>query len=311
MNTETIISRIRKLTALANNNSNQHEAAAAMAKVQQLLAEHNLSMANIGDGDSKSTTPNFRPRTRQGVNLSAMYKYQTTLMANIAQNNFCYYDIEWRTKEDKKARSGYRTVKSHVLIGAEVNVVSASYMYEYLVTTMDRIIPYQGMEKRGKQALIWLEACVEALCERLNTQRREQEAEDAVRARGTNAVTLSSVHGTEEDLNHDFMSGWEPGTTAKRRLEAAARHAQWLAEIKARPMSEPPPDLRTEEQKRRDAKREAHERERQERAHARAQARYSNAWRKEMHRRSSDAFQSGLRAGYEDISLNRQIEEKE
>ena len=50
---DSLINRVRKLLALADNNSDIHEAEAAMAKAQQLIARHNISeellKAEVGD----------------------------------------------------------------------------------------------------------------------------------------------------------------------------------------------------------------------------------------------------------------------
>lgn len=68
MNQETVLSKVRKLVALAGNNPNEEEARSAMMKAQALLNEHGLAMADaedqgrprkpeeveVGDGDHKT-----------------------------------------------------------------------------------------------------------------------------------------------------------------------------------------------------------------------------------------------------------------
>lgn len=49
MTDKNIISKIEKLLALAGNNPSETEAQAAMLKAQQLMAEHNLDMAQFQD----------------------------------------------------------------------------------------------------------------------------------------------------------------------------------------------------------------------------------------------------------------------
>lgn len=44
----SIIEKVKKLMALANNNDNEHQAASASAKAMELLAAHNLDMATVG-----------------------------------------------------------------------------------------------------------------------------------------------------------------------------------------------------------------------------------------------------------------------
>jgi hypothetical protein len=117
-------------------------------------------------------------------------------------------------------------------------------MYDYLVETLDRLLPYQGMQKRGREALLWLEGASDRIGERLNAKRRAMEEEsrrkrDEAQANATTtsstpgtALVLSDVYSTEEDYNTDFEYGLEPGTTARKRKEAEARNAAWQAEYR-------------------------------------------------------------------------------
>lgn len=52
---EKIISKIQKLMNLASNNSNDFEAADAMLKAQQLMAEHKISMSHLKTNEEKAT----------------------------------------------------------------------------------------------------------------------------------------------------------------------------------------------------------------------------------------------------------------
>ena len=182
-----IVDKIRKLMALSKS-SNEHEAALAAQRCQELLAEHNLSMAEIGAaGESKTQVSGKREKTPH--DKSAMYKYQTELMEALAKNNFCMYWISEQWKADPKGsklryfhttdftdQNKYekgRIAKVHILLGREDNVMVTRMMYDYLVETMDRLLPWQGMEKRGKEALLWLAGCTETLVGRLDEQRRQ------------------------------------------------------------------------------------------------------------------------------------------
>lgn len=51
---ESIINKVRKLIALAGNNPNENERAAAMAKAMDMLAQHNLSMDTVDAVDKQS-----------------------------------------------------------------------------------------------------------------------------------------------------------------------------------------------------------------------------------------------------------------
>lgn len=66
MDREKVVNRVRKLLNLSSSD-NEHEAAAAAAKVQMLLSEYNLSMSDIPElqqQDTKAEKANARTRQR-------------------------------------------------------------------------------------------------------------------------------------------------------------------------------------------------------------------------------------------------------
>jgi hypothetical protein len=283
---EDIIRKVQKLLALAQS-PNEHEAAAAAAKAQEILAEHGLEMAQIRQ--NSSTPSAYEPRTKDALDSSAMYAYQRDLMSAVARNNFCRHLIVEQPRQRGKVR---RIVKVHVLIGSKVNVTVAAAIYDYLVTTMDRLLPWQGMEKRGKNALLWLAGCGDRLETRLDQQRRDQEQAHAARQEPTvhGGNQLVVLHTSEDDLNNDFLYGYEPGTTAARRAE---REAMWAARATTVAVYEPTPETAKEKRKRESQERRWNE------SYARRQARFAEKF-------YSDAYQAGRKTA-DDISLNQQI----
>jgi hypothetical protein len=75
------------------------------------------------------------------------------------------------------------------------------------------------------ERLLWLSGCVEEICNRLLERRTGEEQKD--RANVPGLVRLADLYGTEEELNKDFLRGYEPGTTARRRREQEARDAEY------------------------------------------------------------------------------------
>lgn len=298
---EAIIAKIQKVLAMTGS-PNENEAAVAAAKVQELLAAHNLSMAEVGaKGQTNASHPSYTPRKQETLDFAAMYQYQRTLAQSIAQNNFCYHFITEREKPDPKSAKGWRTAKTHVLVGAQVNVIAAHLMYGYLIETMDRLLPWQGMAKRGKEALLWLEGCTDRLTVRLAEQRKKQERQSREAAHGTNGLVLSDVYSTEDDLNRDYVGGWPMGTHARWRREAEERRAQFerdRAEGKVAPVA-PSAKPETEAQRR---KREEKEHRRYERWHEK----FRRQQAKIQARRMTDAYQSGA-ATADSINLDQQV----
>lgn len=225
---DRLIEKIRKLLALSRNNSNENEASAAAAKVHELLASHNIEMAQL-ESDTPNSTDALERRERTPHDRSAMYNYQRSLMETVAETNFCMYFL---TEVDKESFGKMRRVKSHVLLSSKVNMAVATMLYDYLVDAMDGLLPYTGMQKRGKDALAWLDGCTYRLCERLTDRfnREKMEKRDPI-VHGGNQLVMADVHATEADLNNDAFNGWEPGTTTRHRLQREAEARQRQAAI--------------------------------------------------------------------------------
>ena len=80
---EKIIERIQKILARSHS-SNEHEAATALAKAQALLAEHNLSLAEVQVRTGKKST-----YVQYQHMLAGQDQWRRELMATIARFNFC------------------------------------------------------------------------------------------------------------------------------------------------------------------------------------------------------------------------------
>jgi Protein of unknown function (DUF2786) len=321
-----IIERLKKLIAMADRGT-EHEAAIASERMQELLQEFNLTRADIeSKGDEQVENALTAKREKLEHDRSAMYQYQRDLMQTIAGNNFCMYFLRTSTKPDprgklaiwSKEKEDYiaaKRVKSHLLIGRSENVQATILMYDYLIDTMHRLLPFQGRERLETPAKLWLAGCAETLCERLMKQRTGKEAKQETD--GTpGLVRLADLYGDEEDLNRDFRLGQEPGTTARERrereIEKAAieqkekdliaggmdRDDAWhVARGEEVPKSREPAQVRKETPSER-ARREAAE----ERRDWREDARYRREAWKEMSKRNHPSFRQGRKQG-SDIGL--------
>lgn len=225
----SVIDRIRKLIALSGS-SNPHEAALAAERMQTLLQDHNLTLADI-EGRSSDESPLADRERQEQVKRPAIYAWQRDLMRKLAENNFCLHFIqEKRVRDPNGAHTMWseleqdyiacRKTKRHVLIGRSDNVTATTLMFDYLVDTMGKLNPYKGGSLTDRSiATNWFEGCAETLCERLEAQRRGRVEEDN---QTPGLVRLSNLYGSEEELNYDFRHGLKPGTTAQKRREEEA-----------------------------------------------------------------------------------------
>lgn len=222
---EAVIEKVRKLLALAGSNPNENEASFAAQKAQDLLEAYNLDMSTIGTAKNAK-----REKTQRGGGL---YKWQRHLWNAIANVNFCHYSYY----QGNKSGGEYK----HELIGSKANVIGAELMAGYLEGVVERLARKWVAENRPgksvfiKEAIAFREGLAGRLTNRLwslrwehlrmEKERIDQERERN-RAKGVmteNALVLQDVVNTEEDLNADYINGWEPGTSAKRRVERDAR----------------------------------------------------------------------------------------
>lgn len=234
--------QIKKLLALANNNDNEHQAAAAMAKANEIMERYNLDLATVGQ--EKAPSSDRSDNKRKG----GLYAWQRELWETVAKLNFCMY---WSSKGLQKGQS-----YEHRILGRQVNVISTEIMAEYLQQTIERLTQahakQHGYNVFAREMIAHREGMSLRIRERLEKLRREREeaakkakAEEEARQRhpayagtGTGLI-LADVIASEEDLNNDYLQGLEPGTTARRRAEAKARDAAILAEHERRLREDP------------------------------------------------------------------------
>lgn len=132
-----VIELIQKLLALSTS-PNEHEAAAAMAKAQELLLKHNLDMASV-------TAPTEEQKDdldmiNEIVDFDKIESWQSTLLNSISKRNFVHLI---------RVSTGYRTAEFHIL-GRRSNVKAVETMYNWLEPQILRLIAKSGY-KRGEK----------------------------------------------------------------------------------------------------------------------------------------------------------------
>lgn len=227
-----LIERMKKLLALASNNDNEHQASAAMAKLQEMLEAHNLDMAILGQSGKGAQ----RSDTKK---TGGLYSWQRKLWQSVAELNFCiYFSIKGLAKG---------SVYEHRLVGSHANVIATEMMAKYLQETVERLAQQWAKANSYKsvfvrEAIAYREGMASRICGRLRDRRheileearvREQEkkerAREAMPVTGTE-LTILDVISTEADFNNDYLNGWEMGQTARNRKDQEARSAAWTAE---------------------------------------------------------------------------------
>lgn len=164
---EKIIDKIRKLAALSKS-SNEHEAALAAARMQELLFKHNLDMSAIETKEEESDYLRSDYQTGRDT-------WRQVLMNVICVNNFCQA-VKLREKGEV------------AIVGKPHNVEVVQFMYEYLNRELVRLADrgwerqqvmdiYEDGQKhssrRWKNSFYW--GANNIIAQRLKAQRRQDE----------------------------------------------------------------------------------------------------------------------------------------
>lgn len=225
------VTLIHKLLALARDGgATESEAERAMAKAQELMAEHNLSMATL---EAKGGAKEGRVRNQESENL--LYAWKRELLERIAKVNFCHIAIIYKTnRANQQIGGGYE------VIGRESNVAAVRNMFDYLLQTVERLVVDEfglsPQDRYSKSAHSFRTGCCDRLKERLQQRFDDAIEEQSRKAREANVaakhpaaatgnalvVVMEDFKQAEDDLNNDFINSFEPGTTAQRRAEYQA-----------------------------------------------------------------------------------------
>ncbi len=313
---DNVVRKIQLLLNLASRTEgNEAEAAAAMGKAQELLAQYNLDLATVQDkvvagGTAEQAAMAKRDYAR--ISRSAMYNWQRMLVRAIAEANYCKYWVE-ETREERWKRMC--NVKRHKVLGRVANTTAVLVMVDYLMGTIERLLPYTGKERLSRSAVSWREGCADRLAERIKAKAEEMRTADYAtqgEAGYSTAIAVRNMATAEEVGNYDHMNG--AGAWARRqerqaelevywkqqRADREAREAKELAELEAKLALETPKQKAAREKKER----------REAEAQYRRNARYWDAQdRKEERaaaRRDHAAYNSGARTG-EKIGLDGQL----
>jgi len=149
---ERVLEQIQKLLNLAAKNPNEHEAALAASKAQELLTKHNLDTAAL-----ERVTGASGKRQQEEVE-GGFYRYHREIWGNVAKLNFCLHWVQSKYVPRGERVRNVRTKKIHRLVGRTVNVRTTINLSKYLLSAIERVtretcdtkkIPHgQGKAKR-------------------------------------------------------------------------------------------------------------------------------------------------------------------
>jgi hypothetical protein len=179
---DNILAKIKKLQALATNNSNAAEAASAAAKASALMFEHNITSAQVETHEP----PEQYEKIEHALDANrATLGWKQTLMYVVAKYNFCT-----SVKHTGSTRMS--------LIGKRSNVEAVLYLYAVCEREISRLGKAEARTQLTQRALYEHSFCrgaVSTIHERLRAQRAAQETTAA-----TQETTALALRNTTQEL---------------------------------------------------------------------------------------------------------------
>lgn len=285
--------QIQKLLNLAAKNPNEHEAAAAASKAQELLSRYNLDVATIEKaGDAKAG------KREQAMVDGGTYAYQRELWKAVADLNYCFHWVQpfrvWSkskrvgTGRERFTTEGYVMKQRHVIVGRIVNTQATKIMAQYLQSAIERVtlerlglrhnlqISGQAIsadlnaQRFSNWAVSFRKGCARRVLEQLEDRRSAILAAEAKKRRADEArakragistatgLTLKDMTKAEREANYDFIYGeGEWAATQARRAEAARKQREEEAAYTKWAKAHPE-EARAKEEERRKAERRSY-----------------------------------------------------
>lgn len=198
MTDHKIIERIKKLLALAGS-SNEHEAANAAEKAQMLLAEYNLTMADVSPGSREERYAIQRV-------ISESTPWMRVIAAPVGRLYTCFHMFEFERVPAPGRKRPYIRKDVHTFIGPAHNVAVASMMFGYLVTTVERLAneAARGVpaSRRSSYLTSFKSGCAIRLNHRLTERIRKAEAGELKTESGN---TLPALLDQYQKVMQDVM----------------------------------------------------------------------------------------------------------
>ncbi len=197
---DKIIDRVKKLLALAGNNANENEALAAMQKAHAILAEHNLTMAEVGALGDAVSADEVRDSLHTETNMPE--RYNRWVWNAVAKANSCFL-FSCRPNPKK-----YQTI--YTMVGRRINTIVATQMAIYLCQTMKRLCA-EEVARTGRKEHAYKNAYLVGMALRLTARIAEMKAQykaDAASkaatgpANSANALVLWSENEEKENRAH-------------------------------------------------------------------------------------------------------------
>lgn len=224
---EKIIEKIKALRNIANSTHSKHEKETAFALASKLIAEHQISEAEIEIKTGKGEEDDL-------VNGAIIYEtgrstpWKTELVWGLAELNNTYA-LKFPIRDSKTHRQGSR----YRIFGKPSDIQITIYMFEYLTSTISELVnDYVPTGfKRGVNPAreSWCLGCVRGFLNKMDVERRQvfqsaststamvlvnrqQQIKKAYEEKHKVKISQTAASKAQHDYNY-FDSGFQKGKT--------------------------------------------------------------------------------------------------
>ncbi len=198
---QKIIDKIQKLLALSKS-PNEHEAALAAEKAQELLATYNIDVTEVEAEEAKTSVA-------QGSVTSRRRAWQRVVRVSTARMYFCEYYYTSYEAEALHRKRGVAQYDLHFYVGEPHNIAIAKMMSEYLIDTVWRLAREGAREypkkERNRYRKSFANSCSFRLRNRIMGHIQESSRTGITTHEGRNLPALASLYDQTRHRNKAFI----------------------------------------------------------------------------------------------------------
>ncbi len=196
-----IVDTIRKLLALSES-ANEHEAAAAAEKAQELLARHNIDLFEVEDVKEEQPVERGSSETRSQV-------WRRYIYGAIGKMYFCKYYYDTIERPFSKSTRGFVLRDLHVFTGQSHNIDVAKMVAAYLCATVMRLANEGShnypRQERARYKKSFHNACTFRLRQRIGERVEHTKQIETVVSDGRNLPALASLYAQAMVANQTYL----------------------------------------------------------------------------------------------------------
>ena len=196
-----IIDKIQKLLALSKS-PNEHEAALAAEKAQELLATYNIAVSEVEAGEAKTSVIQDVIKTKRSA-------WQRVVRVSASRMYFCEYYFSTYIVEAPQRKRGFVKYDLHFYVGEPHNIAVAKMMSEYLIDTVWRLARAGARAhprlERNRYRKAFTNACSRRLQARIFERIQESSRTGITTHEGRNLPALLGLYDQAKGRNVAFI----------------------------------------------------------------------------------------------------------